>query len=59
LMRPISARHLLYAIWATTQHYADFTHQIQTLNQSKALSDAQWLETKKSVKEILLRGVIA
>jgi TetR/AcrR family transcriptional regulator len=56
-IRPISARHLLYAIWATTQHYADFTHQIQTLNDDRELSDMQWRETKDSVKDILLRGV--
>lgn len=56
-MRPISARHLLYAIWATTQHYADFTHQIQTLNDDKELSDAQWEETKIAVKDLLLSGV--
>ena len=56
-IRPISARHLLYAIWATTQHYADFTHQIQTLNQDRELSEAQWAETKQAVKDILLRGV--
>lgn len=56
-IRPISARHLLYAIWATTQHYADFTHQIQTLNDNTELSDAQWRDAKKAVKDILLRGV--
>ncbi|MEO1284814.1 MAG: TetR family transcriptional regulator C-terminal domain-containing protein, partial [Pseudomonadota bacterium] len=55
--RPISARHLLYAIWATTQHYADFTHQIQTLNDDQELSDAQWEETKSAVKDLLLSGV--
>lgn len=56
-IRPISARHLLYAIWATTQHYADFTHQIKTLNQGHALTDQQWNDTKTAVKDLLLRGV--
>ena len=56
-IRAISARHLLYAIWATTQHYADFAHQIQTLNGDRELSDAQWRETKLAVKNILLHGV--
>ncbi|SEW26822.1 transcriptional regulator, TetR family [Aliiroseovarius sediminilitoris] len=56
-IRPISARHLLYAIWATTQHYADFTHQITTLNDGVELSDAQWKDTKTAVKDLLLRGV--
>ena len=56
-IRPISARHLLYAIWATTQHYADFTHQITTLNENEEMSRTQWEETKEAVKDVLLRGV--
>lgn len=56
-IRPISPRHLLYAIWATSQHYADFAHQIQTLNNDRDLTAAQWDETKRAVKDILLRGV--
>lgn len=57
LMDPISPRHLLYMIWATTQHYADFGHQIETLNGGRPLSDAQWDEAKKAVRRIILRGV--
>ena len=56
-IRAVSARHLLYAIWATTQHYADFTHQITTLNDSRPLTDRQWQETKAAVKDLLLSGV--
>jgi len=57
MIRPINARNLLYAIWATTQHYADFTHQIQTLNDDKELSETQWSETKRAVKDILINGI--
>lgn len=56
-IRPVSARHLLYAIWATTQHYADFTHQISTLNDGEELSNRQWTDTKNALKDLLLRGV--
>ncbi len=56
-MRPVDPEHLLYMIWATTQHYADFGHQIETLNAGKPLSDAQWQAAKDSVKGIILRGV--
>lgn len=56
-IRPIDSRSLLYAIWATTQHYADFTHQIQTLNDDKELSERQWDQTKQAVKDLLLKGV--
>jgi TetR/AcrR family transcriptional regulator len=54
---PIEPRYLLYMIWATTQHYADFGHQITTLNDGKELSDRQWEEAKRTVTEIILRGI--
>ena len=57
LMDPIDSRHLLYMIWATTQHYADFNHQIETLNQAQPLTDEQWQEAKRSVKRIILKGI--
>ena len=56
-IRPISGKHLLFAIWATTQHYADFKHQISTLNEGSDLSERQWEETKQAVKELLLYGI--
>lgn len=56
-MQPINPRHLLYMLWATTQHYADFGHQIQTLNDGKPLTDKQWREAKASVKDMVLRGI--
>lgn len=56
---PVDPRHLLYMIWATTQHYADFGHQIETLNGGRPLSDRQWAEAKESVKTVILRGIAA
>lgn len=57
LMDPVNPRHLLYMIWATTQHYADFGHQIETLNGAKPLSDDQWARVKLDVKKIILKGI--
>ncbi len=54
---PIEPRYLLYMIWATTQHYADFGHQIATLNDGRELSDEQWEEAKQTATEIILRGI--
>lgn len=54
---PVEPRHLLYMIWATTQHYADFRHQIETLNAGRPLSDAEWEAAKADVKRIILTGV--
>ncbi len=56
-MAKVDPRHLLYMLWGTTQHYADFGHQIETLNGGKPLSDRQWREAKESVKAVILRGI--
>lgn len=56
-MAPIDPRHLLYMLWATTQHYADFGHQIDTLNGGTPLNDVQWEAAKSNIKTIILRGI--
>jgi len=56
-MDPIDPRHLLYMLWATTQHYADFGHQIETLNGGQPLSNRQWEAAKQSVKTVILKGI--
>lgn len=58
-LAPVDPNYLLYMIWATTQHYADFGHQITTLNGGRELSEAQWEKAKDSVTTIILRGVKA
>ena len=55
-MAPVDPEHLLYMLWATTQHYADFGHQIETLN-AGPLSDADWQKATDSVKSMILRGI--
>ncbi|HRK43694.1 MAG TPA: TetR/AcrR family transcriptional regulator [Gemmobacter sp.] len=56
-MAPVDPEKLLYMLWATTQHYADFNHQIETLNGGHPLSDAQWHEATEAVKSMILRGI--
>lgn len=55
-MAEVNPEHLLYMLWASTQHYADFGHQIEVLN-GGPLSEADWAAAKTSVKEIILRGI--
>ena len=57
LMDPVSPRHLLYLIWSSTQHYANFGHQIQTLNTGTPLTDDDWQAAKTAVKQIILKGI--
>ena len=56
-MAAVNPRHLLYMLWATTQHYADFGHQIETLNGGGPLSDKQWRDAKQTIKTVILRGI--
>ena len=56
-MAAVNPEHLLYMLWATTQHYADFGHQIETLNGGKPLTEAQWRAAKDSVKTMILHGI--
>jgi len=56
-MAQVDPHHLLYLLWATTQHYADFGHQIETLNGGRPMSDAQWRAATASVKAIVLAGI--
>ncbi|MDX7949903.1 TetR/AcrR family transcriptional regulator [Lichenihabitans sp. Uapishka_5] len=58
-LKPVEPRTLFFMIWATTQHYADFAHQIATLNGGMALDDAAFAEAKRQVIAILVGGVLA
>jgi len=57
LMDPVEPKYLLYMIWATTQHYADFVHQIETLNDGRPLGEADWANACRDVKKIILGGI--
>lgn len=53
----INAKALLYMIWATTQHYADFDRQIVVLNNGRSYSDRDFLEKKQQVITLILASV--
>ena len=56
-LRPVEPRWVMYMIWATTQHYADFGHQIETLNADAPLSEAQWEAASETVFEVIWNGL--
>jgi TetR/AcrR family transcriptional regulator len=58
LIIPMQPRYLIYLIWAATQHYADFDHQITALNGSTPLDDAAFTTAKTQLITTLLRGVL-
>eukprot|EP00903_Cladosiphon_okamuranus_P001601 g1599.t1 len=55
-MRQVDPVHLIFTIWATTQHYADFSVQIRALT-GRDLSDPDFLEeTTNAVTSLILNG---
>jgi TetR/AcrR family transcriptional regulator len=57
-IRPVDPKHLIFAIWATTQHYADFSTQIRSLT-GKGIEDEDFYETARNMlTSILLDGVL-
>lgn len=57
-LAPVEPRHLLFMLWATTQHYADFATQVQALA-GRSLADPEFFEqTVANVQAIVLHGVL-
>jgi TetR/AcrR family transcriptional regulator len=56
-IRPIEPSALLYMIWASTQHYADFDYQVSALNGHQPLSDAQFDAAVQTITAVVLRGI--
>jgi TetR/AcrR family transcriptional regulator len=57
-LAPVDPHHLIFMIWATTQHYADFAAQIRALT-GKDLGDGRFFEsTTRAVVGNILRGVL-
>jgi TetR/AcrR family transcriptional regulator len=56
---PVDPHHLIFALWATTQHYADFGVQVQAIT-GRTLDDPAFFEqTVENVQRIVLQGIAA
>ncbi len=54
-MHAVNAEYLLYQIWASTQHYADFAAQITQL-QGKKMRKADFAEATHHLQQVILTG---
>ena len=54
----IDPHHVLFAIWATTQHYADFAAQIRTLTGKDFNDEAFFENAARAIETILLEGLL-
>jgi TetR/AcrR family transcriptional regulator len=52
-IKPVDPLHLIFAIWAVTQHYADFAVQVEALSGG----EPDRASTRRAVLDILLRGL--
>jgi TetR/AcrR family transcriptional regulator len=58
-LAPVDPHHLIFALWAVTQHYADFAVQVHAIT-GQTLDDPVFFEqTVENVQRIVLQGVLA
>lgn len=55
-MDPINPYHLLFLIWSSTQHYADFNVQVLAGLDKKKMTDTDFEEVTDSLVTIILGG---
>ena len=56
-LAPVEPHHLVFALWAVTQHYADFAVQVEALT-GRTRADADFFEeTVRNLQAIVLDGI--
>ena len=58
-LAPIDPYHLIFLIWAATQHYADFIPQIKAVMNVSRLTQSHFRKVEQSLSRIILHGVLA
>lgn len=56
-LAPVEPHHLIFSLWATTQHYADFASQINAVT-GKTLDDPVFFaQTLENLQALILNGI--
>lgn len=56
-LAPVNPHHLIFSLWATTQHYADFRTQVEAVT-GKTLNDPEFFEeVQASLCSMILDGI--
>jgi TetR/AcrR family transcriptional regulator len=58
-LAPVDPYHLIFLIWAATQHYADFVPQVKAVMNVPRLSPAHFRKIEQSLSRIILHGALA
>lgn len=56
-LAPVAPHHLIFSLWATTQHYADFRVQVEAVAGRTLDDPAFFEETLRSLQALILDGV--
>ena len=56
-LAPADPRHLIFSIWATTQHYADFDVQVQAVLGSGRGGDARFDDAARYLEQLFAEGL--
>ena len=56
-LAPVDPQHLLFMLWATTQHYADFAVQVEALTGQTLANPAFFEQAVANVQAVVLKGV--
>lgn len=56
LMDPVEPAHLLFLIWASTQHYADFQAQAKAVLHHRDLTEEDFETAVETITRIVLKG---
>jgi TetR/AcrR family transcriptional regulator len=56
LIDDVNPHHLLFLIWSSTQHYADFNVQVVAALNKEAMDDDDYEQVVTSLTNIILKG---
>ena len=56
-MAPVDPTHLIFLLWSSTQHYADFAYQINAALGREALTEGDYEAATRTLTQVILRGI--
>lgn len=56
-LAPVDPHHLIFMIWASTQHYADFASQVEAVTGNTLQDEAFFNSTVDNVQRMIIEGI--
>lgn len=56
-LAPVDPQHLIFMIWAATQHYADFAAQVEAVTGKTLQDEAFFQSTLDNVQRMIIEGI--